>query len=45
MDSRFFTFEPEASGSPAAGAPPRVVACVFDTWLGDGMVRAYPARL
>jgi hypothetical protein len=41
----FFNIEPEASGSPAVGSPPGVVACVFDTWLGDDLIRAYPAVL
>ena len=41
----FFTIEPEASGSPAAGAPVGAVACVFDSWLGDDLVRAHPAVL
>jgi hypothetical protein len=41
----FFTIEPEASGSPAAGSPAGTLACVFDTWLGDDLIRAYPAIL
>ena len=41
----FFNVEPEASGSPAAGSRPGAVACVFDTWLGDDVIRAYPAVL
>jgi hypothetical protein len=41
----FFNIEPEASGSPVVGSPPGVVACVFDTWLGDDLIRAYPAVL
>jgi hypothetical protein len=41
----FFTIEPEASGSPAAGSAPGRVVCVFDTWLGDDLIRAYPAVL
>ena len=41
----FFNIEPEASGSPAVGTSPGTVACVFDTWLGDDLIRAYPALL
>jgi hypothetical protein len=41
----FFNIEPEASGSPTVGSPPGTVACVFDTWLGDDLIRAYPAVL
>lgn len=41
----FFNIEPEASGSPAAGSPPGAVGFVFDTWLGDDLIRAYPAVL
>lgn len=41
----YLTIEPEASGALAAGAPPNRVSCVFDTWLGDDVVRAYPAVL
>jgi hypothetical protein len=40
----FFAIEPEASGSPAA-SPPGRFACTFDTWLGDDLIRAYPAVL
>jgi hypothetical protein len=41
----FLTIEPEASGFLVAGEPTNGVTCVFDTWLGDDMVRAYPAVL
>jgi hypothetical protein len=41
----FFFFEPEASGSPTPGSPPSQAACVFDAWLGDDVVRAYPVIL
>jgi hypothetical protein len=42
----FFVVEPEASGRPAglrpAGTEP---SCIFDTWLGDDVVRAHPLLL
>jgi hypothetical protein len=41
----FLTVEPEASGFLVPGASGSPVACVFDTWLGDDLVRAYPAVL
>lgn len=41
----FLTIEPEASGALATAAAPDRVSCVFDTWLGDDVVRAYPAVL
>ena len=41
----FFTVEPEASGSPAADSSPGEVACVFDTWLGDDLIRAHPVLM
>ncbi|MEO8501848.1 MAG: hypothetical protein ABI565_13095 [Vicinamibacteria bacterium] len=41
----FFTIEPEASGAPTAGSPPGPIAIVFDTWLGDDLIRPYPAVL
>jgi len=41
----FFSIEAEASGSPVAGAAAGAVACVFDSWLGDDLVRAHPAVL
>ena len=41
----FLTVDPEASGSLTPGAPAGRVCCVFDTWLGDDLVRAYPAVL
>ena len=41
----FFNIEPEISGSPAP-APSREGDCfVFDTWLGDDLIRPYPAIL
>ena len=41
----FFSVEPEASGSPAPGSAPAQVRCVFDAWLGDDVVLAYPVIL
>ncbi len=41
----FFTIEPESSGSPVAGLPPGPPTFVFDTWLGDDLIRPYPAVL
>ena len=41
----FLTIEPEASGFLVPGGAANRVACVFDTWLGDDLVRAYPAVL
>ena len=41
----FFTLDPEMTGSPAAGSSPGRVVCVFDYWLGDDVIRAYPAVL
>lgn len=41
----YFNIEPEASGWPAVGSRPGTVACVFDTWLGDDLIRAYPVVL
>jgi len=41
----FLTVEPEASGALVADAPAGWVSCLFDTWLGDDVVRAYPAVL
>jgi hypothetical protein len=41
----FLTVEPEASGFLLSGASSGRVACAFDTWLGDDVVRAYPAVL
>lgn len=41
----FFNVEPEASGSPLTDSPPGSVTCLFDTWLGDDLIRAYPAVL
>ncbi len=39
----FFTIEPEASGSPLGGGTQEAVS--FDTWLGDDVVRAFPALM
>ena len=41
----FFTIEPEASGAPDSETSGEAVSCLFDTWLGDDLVRAYPAVL
>jgi hypothetical protein len=41
----FLTIEPEASGALKSGPSGESVVCVFDTWLGDELVRAYPAVL
>ena len=41
----FFTIEPETSGAPESERSGKVVSCIFDTWLGDDLVRAYPAVL
>jgi hypothetical protein len=41
----FFLVEPEASGRPASDAPAEAPAYVFDTWLGDDLVRAHPGLL
>jgi hypothetical protein len=41
----FFTIEPEASGVPVNGSPSGRVVCVFDAWLGDDVIRAYPTVL
>jgi hypothetical protein len=38
----FFTIEPEASGCPIT---PGGVEFLFDTWLGDDVVRAHPVVL
>ena len=43
--ANFFTIEPEASGSPATGSSPGQVTCVFDTWLGDDLIRAHPVLM
>lgn len=45
MRPHFFTIEPETSGSVAEGSSPSAVRVVFDTWLGDDLIRAYPAVL
>ena len=42
---KFFTIEPESSGFPAVGTPRGAPVFVFDTWLGDDVIRAYPAVL
>ena len=41
----FFTLEPEASGHPAIGRTGADLIFIFDTWLGDDVVRAHPAIL
>jgi hypothetical protein len=41
----FFTVEPEASGAPDGEKSGKAVSCLFDSWLGDDLVRAYPAVL
>jgi hypothetical protein len=41
----FFSVEPEVAGAPASDEHAGGVACVFDTWLGDDIVRAHPAVL
>jgi hypothetical protein len=41
----FLTVEPETSGYLIPGKTANPVRCVFDTWLGDDLVRAYPAVL
>ena len=41
----FFTVEPEASGAPDSQTSGKAVSCIFDTWLGDDLVRAYPCLL
>jgi len=41
----FLTVEPETSGILTSGSSTDRVACVFDTWLGDELLRAYPAVL
>ncbi len=41
----FFIVEPEAAGAPAAVGAGGAVACVFDVWLGDQLVRAHPFLL
>jgi len=40
----FFNLEPEVAGSPLPGSGP-AGSFVFDTWLGDDLVRPYPALL
>jgi hypothetical protein len=37
----FISVEPEAAGAPAPGSKPEELVCVFDTWLGDDVVRAH----
>ena len=41
----FFIIEPEASGSCSARSASGAVTFSFDYWLGDDLVRAYPAVL
>ena len=40
----FFYVQPEVAGAGASGLPSSPV-CVFDTWLGDDLVRAHPLFL
>lgn len=41
----FLSIEPETSGFLTRGGEAGRVDCTFDTWLGDDLVRAYPAVL
>jgi hypothetical protein len=41
----FFRIEPEMAGAPLPGEADVPVLFSFDTWLGDDLVRAYPALL
>jgi hypothetical protein len=41
----FLVVEPEASGRAADRAADGLITFVFDVWLGDDLVRAYPAVL
>ena len=41
----FFIVEPETSGSCSGRSASGAVRCSFDYWLGDDLVRAYPAVL
>jgi hypothetical protein len=43
-DPAFFVFLPELSGH-WRGEPGEAGVCVFDTWLGDDVVRAHPLLL
>lgn len=43
--SGFFVVEPEAAGVPVEAAVRGATSVVFDGWLGDDLVRAYPAVL
>jgi hypothetical protein len=41
----YLMMEPEAAGRPVVLGNGKVREYVFDTWLGDDVVRAYPALL
>lgn len=43
--TRFFVVEPEMSGTPVRSESRFTRSIVFDGWLGDDLVRAYPAVL
>jgi hypothetical protein len=43
--TRFFVVEPELSGTPVRSESRFTRSIVFDGWLGDDLVRAYPAVL
>ena len=40
----FFLVQPEVAGA-SVSCPPPAVACLFDTWLGDDLVRVHPLLL
>jgi hypothetical protein len=40
----FFVVQPETAGARVSGSGPSAL-CVFDTWLGDDLVRVHPAIL
>jgi len=40
----FFFVQPEVAGA-SVSSPPPAVACLFDTWLGDDLVRVHPLFL
>lgn len=41
----FLTFEPETAGQPHQSPRSGEVFYLFDVWLGDDVVRAYPALM
>jgi hypothetical protein len=45
VGSSFFNFEPEIAGRPQSGVKPDAFEYIFDTWLGDDVVRPFPALL